>query len=105
VNQPKTGVAYSEPKQDAELPSKITDLENTQPCGLCHNNKSELGLLLRQPVQYEEEIIQSSPAVNAISQQALHSIQYAMPMTNKVSHLPVYSSQDSMDLLSVPKSS
>jgi hypothetical protein len=73
----KTGVAYSEPKQDAELPSKITDLTNTQPCRLCHNNKSEPGLLLRQPVQYEEEIIQTSPAVNAISQQASHSIQYA----------------------------
>jgi hypothetical protein len=34
----KTQVAYSEPKQDAELPpSKIT-----QPCGLCHGKKSEL---------------------------------------------------------------
>ncbi len=54
-------------EQDAELPSEITDLINTQPCGLCHNNKSEPGLLLRQPVQYEEEIIQSSPAVNAFS--------------------------------------
>ncbi len=73
----KTQVAYSEPKQDAELPSKITDLTNTQSCGLCHNNKSELGLLSRQPVQYEEEIIQSSPNVNAISQKALYSIQYA----------------------------
>jgi hypothetical protein len=29
-------VAYSEPKQDAELPSKITDSTITQPCGLCH---------------------------------------------------------------------
>jgi hypothetical protein len=28
-----------------------------------------------------------------------------VPMTNKVSHLLVYSSQDSMDLLSVPESS
>ena len=73
----KTRVAYSEPKQDAEPPSKITDLTNTQPCGLCHNNKSEPGLFSRQPVQYEEEIIQSSPAINAISQQASHSIQYA----------------------------
>jgi hypothetical protein len=63
--------------QDAELPSEITDSTNTQPCGLCHNNKSEPGLLLRQPVQCEEEIIQSLPAVNASSQQASHSIQYA----------------------------
>ncbi len=73
----KTRVAYSEPTQDAELPSEITDSTNTQPCGLCHNNKSEPGLLSRQPVQYEEEIIQSSPSVNPIFQQALHSIQYA----------------------------
>jgi hypothetical protein len=36
----KTQTAYSEPKQAAELPSKITDLTNTQTCGLCHN-KSE----------------------------------------------------------------
>jgi hypothetical protein len=36
----KTLVAYREPKQDAELPSKITDLTNTQTYGLCHN-KSE----------------------------------------------------------------
>ena len=37
----KTQVAYSEPKQDAELSSKITDLTNTQTCGLCHNKASE----------------------------------------------------------------
>ncbi len=77
IEPTKTHVAYSEPKQDAELPSKITDSTNTQPCVLCHNNKSEPGLLSRQPVQYEEEIIQSSPAVNATSQQASHPIQYA----------------------------
>jgi hypothetical protein len=29
------------PKQDAELPSKITDLTNTQTRGLCHDKKSE----------------------------------------------------------------
>jgi hypothetical protein len=33
---------YSEPRQDAELPSKITDLTNTQMRGLCHDKKSEL---------------------------------------------------------------
>jgi hypothetical protein len=37
----KTRVAYSEPKQDAELPSKNTDLTNTQTCGLHHDKKSE----------------------------------------------------------------
>ncbi len=45
--------------------------------GLCHGEKSEPGLLPRQPVQYEKEIIQSSPAVDAFSQQVLHSFQYA----------------------------
>ena len=46
----KTRVAYSEPKQDAELPTKITDSTNTQPCGLCHNKKSELESLAEQPI-------------------------------------------------------
>ncbi len=36
LSQKKSQVAYSEPKQDAELPSKITDLTNTQMHGLCH---------------------------------------------------------------------
>jgi hypothetical protein len=44
--------------------------------GLCHGKKSELRLL-KQPVQYEKEIIRSSPAVDDFSQQALHSFQYA----------------------------
>jgi hypothetical protein len=46
----KTQVAYSEPKQDAELPSKNTDLTNTQTCGMCHNKKSELEFLAEQPI-------------------------------------------------------
>jgi hypothetical protein len=41
LSSKKTHVAYSEPMQDEELPSKITDLTNTQTCGLCHN-KSEV---------------------------------------------------------------
>jgi hypothetical protein len=47
--------------------------------GLCHGkkNQSEPGLLPRQPMQYKKEIIRSSPAVDAFSQQALHSFQYA----------------------------
>jgi hypothetical protein len=40
----KTQVAYSEPKKDAELPSKITDLIITQPCGLCHGKKIRAGI-------------------------------------------------------------
>jgi hypothetical protein len=37
----KSQVAYSEPKQDAKLPSKITDLTNTQTRGLCQDKKSD----------------------------------------------------------------
>jgi hypothetical protein len=44
----KTQVAYSEPKQNAELPSKNTDLTNTQTCGLCQNKKSEPESLAEQ---------------------------------------------------------
>jgi hypothetical protein len=33
LSQKKSQVAYREPKQDAERPSKITDLTNTQTCG------------------------------------------------------------------------
>ena len=51
-------------------------IASAQSCGLCHGKKSEPGLL-KQPVQYEIEIIRSSPAVDAFSQQALHSFQYA----------------------------
>jgi hypothetical protein len=40
----KTRVAYSESKQDAELPSKITDLTNTQTLGLCHNKNQSRNL-------------------------------------------------------------
>ena len=39
-----------------------------------NNNLAEL---LKQPVQHEKVIIRSSPAVDAFSQQALHSFQYA----------------------------
>jgi hypothetical protein len=45
----KTWVAYSEPKQDAELPSKNTDSTNAQTCGLCHNKKSEPESVVEQP--------------------------------------------------------
>jgi hypothetical protein len=36
-------------KQDAELPSKLTDSTNTQTHGLCHSKKSELESLAEQP--------------------------------------------------------
>jgi hypothetical protein len=53
LSSKKTQVAYCEPKQDAELPSKITDLTNTQTCGLCHN-KSEPESFADQPGIDEE---------------------------------------------------
>jgi hypothetical protein len=37
LSQKTSQVAYSEPKQNAELPSKITDSTNTQTCGLRHD--------------------------------------------------------------------
>jgi hypothetical protein len=46
----KTLVAYSEPKQNAEHPSKITDSTITQPRELCHGKKSELESLAEQPI-------------------------------------------------------
>jgi hypothetical protein len=50
-NLSSKGVKYRlSQKQDAELPSKITDMQNTQTCGLCHNKKSELESLAEQPI-------------------------------------------------------
>ena len=46
----KTQVAYSEPKQDAELPIKVTDSTNTQTRGLCHDKKSEPESLAEQSI-------------------------------------------------------
>ena len=37
-------------KQDAELPSKIIDTQNSQMCGLCHDKKSEPESLAEQPI-------------------------------------------------------
>jgi hypothetical protein len=45
LSQKKSQVAYREPKQDAELPSKITDLTNTQMRGLCHDKNQSRNLL------------------------------------------------------------
>jgi hypothetical protein len=50
----KTRVAYSEPQQDTELPSKVTDSTNTQTCGLCHNKKS--GQVTFQVTVVDDEI-------------------------------------------------
>jgi hypothetical protein len=50
LSRMKTQVAYSEPKQDAELPIKVTDSTNTQTCGLCHDRKSEPESLAEQSI-------------------------------------------------------
>ncbi len=55
LSQKKSQVAYSEPKQDAELPRKITDSINTQMRGLSHDKKSELESFVDKP-GIEQEI-------------------------------------------------
>ncbi len=65
----KTQVAYTEPKQNAELPSKITDSTNTQICGLCHK-KSEPESFADQPGIDEE--INNPTAVSDSSQNLWH---------------------------------
>jgi hypothetical protein len=47
LSQKKSQVAYSEPKQDAELPSKITDSTNTQMHGLYATIKNQSRNLLQ----------------------------------------------------------
>jgi hypothetical protein len=64
----KTQVADSEPKQDAELPSKITDSTNIQMCGLYHNKKSEPESLADQP-NIDEEIDYSIAASDSSKKQ------------------------------------
>ncbi len=63
LSQKKPRVAYSEPKQDAELPSKITDLTITQMRGLCHDKKSELESFADKP-GIEQEINHSIAPAN-----------------------------------------
>jgi hypothetical protein len=60
----KTRGTYSEPNQDAELPSKITGLINTQPRGLCREKKSEPESLADQP-GIDEEIDHPIAATNS----------------------------------------
>jgi hypothetical protein len=49
-------------KQDAELPSKITDMQNTQTCGLCHSKKSEPESLAEQPIAATDSYQNTLPA-------------------------------------------
>jgi hypothetical protein len=57
----KSQVANRETKQDAELPSKLTDSKNTQTRGLCHGKKSKPESLADQP-SIDEEINHSIAA-------------------------------------------
>jgi hypothetical protein len=64
----KSRVANRETKQDAELPSKLTDLTNTQTRGLCHGKKSEPKSLADQP-SIDEEINHSIAASDSSKNQ------------------------------------
>jgi hypothetical protein len=63
-------------KQDAELPSKITDTQNTQTFGLCHNKKSEPESLAEQPIAATNNsqhtlLVALDPSASLISPAAL----------------------------------
>jgi hypothetical protein len=91
----KSQVAYSEPKQDAELPSKITDLTNTQMHGLCHDKKSEPESFADKP-GIEQEINYPIAPANDNSQiwqmpttinLDYSGLSHATTMTNQNAHL------------------
>ncbi len=54
----KTQVTYSEPNQDAELPSKIIELTDTKTCGLCHDKNQGQNLLWISLVSMKRSIAQ-----------------------------------------------
>jgi hypothetical protein len=92
---------YSEPKQDAELLSKITDSTNTQMCGLCHDKKSEQESFADKP-GIEQEINHPIAPVNDNSQIwqmpttiSLDSsgLSHATTMMNQNAHLRLASPQ------------
>ncbi len=95
LSQTKSWVAYREPRQDAELPSKITDLTNTQTCGLCYNNKSDPESFADKPVIEQEinypiapandysQIWQMPTTINLDSS----GLSHATTMTNQYAHL------------------
>jgi hypothetical protein len=91
----KSWVPYREPKQDAELPSKLTDLTNTQTGGLCHDKESEPESFVDKP-GIEQEINHPITPANEYSQIwqmpstiNLNSsgLSHATTMTNQNAHL------------------
>jgi hypothetical protein len=97
----KSWVANRETKQDAELPSKLTDSTNTQTCGLCHGKKSEPKSLADQPSINEEidhSIAASDSSKNQWQMQTpinldFSGLSHATTMTNQESHLHLASPQ------------
>jgi hypothetical protein len=95
LSQKKSRVAYREPKQDAELPSKITDSTNNQTHGLCHDKKSEPESFADKP-GIEQEINYSIAPANDYSQiwqmpttinLDFSGLSHATTMTNWNAHL------------------
>jgi hypothetical protein len=64
-------------RQDAELPSKITDTENTQTCGLCHNKKSEPESLAEQPTTATNSSQYNLPA--GLGVHSLRTANFSLP--------------------------
>jgi hypothetical protein len=95
LSQKKSQVAYREPKQDAELPSKITDSTNIQTRGLCHDKKLEPESFANKP-DIEQEInhpiapandyfqIWKMPTTTNLNSSGLS---HATTMTNQNAHL------------------
>jgi hypothetical protein len=118
LSSKKTRVAYSEPKQDAVLPSKITDSTNTQTCGLCHN-KSEPESFADQPgidEEFDHPIAATNSSKNQWQMPALINLNLnglcqssetevsATTMTNQNSHLRSASPQTTHLHLTSPQS-
>jgi hypothetical protein len=92
---------YREPKQYAELPSKITDSTNTQMHGLCHDKKSEPESFANKP-GIEQEINHPIAPANDYSQiwqmpttiyPDSNGLSHATTMTNQNAHLRLASTQ------------
>ncbi len=89
-NLSSTRVKYSlSQKQDAELRSKITDMQNTQTCGLCHNKKSELESLVEQPLAATDSSQRGYATVQNQSWNLKQGSQLLQPTVPKVGYATV----------------
>ncbi len=109
LSQKKSWVAYSEPKQDAELPSKITDLTSNQMCGLCQDKKIRARFAdkpgIEQEINHPIDPVNDIPKFGKCQHQSIltpvdchmqppwwirmHTCAW---QAHKVSHLPAYPS-------------